>query len=80
MSRRTVFDSPIGTNAPGVRESRRFSEQVAAKIAEFTGQPFKTAPNKFAALCGLDAMVEVIATLRVACLRAALGGVAIGSG
>jgi fumarate hydratase class II len=32
---------------------------VAAKIAELTGLPFKTAPNKFEALAAHDAMVEL---------------------
>ncbi len=48
-----------GLNAPP-----GFAEQIAAKIAELTGQPFRTAPNKFAALGGLDAMVAAMAALR----------------
>ena len=32
---------------------------VAANIAELTGMPFKTAPNKFEALAAHDAMVEL---------------------
>ena len=48
-----------GLNAP-----RGFAEAIAAKIAELTGQPFRTAPNKFAALGGLDAMVAAMAGLR----------------
>ncbi|WP_120716185.1 class II fumarate hydratase [Tsuneonella amylolytica] len=41
-----------GLNAPG-----GFAEAVAAKIAEITGLPFVTAPNKFAALAADDALV-----------------------
>src|SRR5271170_2663601 len=41
-----------GLNAP-----RGFAAQIAAKIAELTGLPFETAPNKFAAQGSLDAMV-----------------------
>ena len=41
-----------GLNAP-----RGFAEAVAARIAELTGLPFVTAPNKFAALAAHDAIV-----------------------
>src|SRR6201985_3348619 len=41
-----------GLNAP-----KGFAEGVAAKIAEITGLPFTTAPNKFEALAAHDAMV-----------------------
>ena len=41
-----------GLNAPA-----GFAEQVAAEIAAYTGQPFVTAPNKFEALAGQDALV-----------------------
>ncbi len=48
-----------GLNAPP-----HFAEEIAAKIAELTGQPFVTAPNKFAAQASLDPMVHAHATLR----------------
>ena len=48
-----------GLNAPP-----GFGEAIAKRIAELTGQPFRTAPNKFAALGGLDAMVAAMAGLR----------------
>jgi fumarate hydratase class II len=41
-----------GLNAP-----KGFAERVAAKIAEITGLPFTSAPNKFEALAAHDAMV-----------------------
>jgi fumarate hydratase class II len=41
-----------GLNAPA-----GFAEAVAAKIAEITGLPFTSAPNKFEALAAHDAMV-----------------------
>src|SRR3981081_4492988 len=41
-----------------------FAEAIAAEIAELTGQPFRTAANKFAAQGGLDAMVGASAGLR----------------
>lgn len=48
-----------GLNAP-----KGYAEAVAAKIAEFTGFPFITAPNKFEALAGNDAMVELSGALK----------------
>jgi fumarate hydratase, class II len=48
-----------GLNAPA-----GFSREIAAKIAELTGHPFVTAPNKFAAQGSLDAMVAAMAALR----------------
>jgi fumarate hydratase class II len=48
-----------GLNAPP-----RLGEEIAAKIAELTGLPFITAPNKFAAQGSLDAMVNAHAALR----------------
>ena len=48
-----------GLNAPP-----RFAEEIAAKIAESTGLPFVTAPNKFAAQSSVDAMVNAHAALR----------------
>jgi fumarate hydratase class II len=48
-----------GLNAP-----HEFGEQIAAKLAELTDLPLKTAPNKFAAQGSLDAMVAVSAGLR----------------
>lgn len=48
-----------GLNAPP-----HFGEEIAAKIAELTGFPFITAPNKFAAQGSLDAMVNAHAALR----------------
>jgi fumarate hydratase, class II len=41
-----------------------FSREIAAKIAELTGYPFVTAPNKFAVQGSLDAMVSAMAALR----------------
>jgi fumarate hydratase class II len=48
-----------GLNAPP-----GFAADAAGRIAELTGQPFTTAPNKFAAQGGLDAMVAASAGLR----------------
>src|ERR1700761_1629340 len=48
-----------GLNAPP-----GFDEEIAATLAELTGLPLKTAPNKFAAQASLDGMVAVSAGLR----------------
>ncbi len=44
----------VGT---GLNTHPEFGERVAAEIARLTGQPFVTAPNKFAALAAHDALV-----------------------
>ena len=48
-----------GLNAPA-----NFDRDIAAKIAELSGHPFVTAPNKFAAQSSLDAMVAAMAAVR----------------
>src|SRR5580704_15111221 len=48
-----------GLNAPP-----GFGEQIAGELAELTGLPLKTSPNKFAAQGSLDGMVAVSAGLR----------------
>ena len=52
----------VGT---GLNTHPQFGERVAAKIAELTGLPFVTAPNKFAALASHDALVWASGALRV---------------
>ena len=49
----TGLNAPVG-----------YSVLVAKKIAELTGLPFVTAPNKFEALAAHDAMVELSGALR----------------
>ena len=51
----------VGT---GLNAHPRFGELVARKIAEETGKPFTSAPNKFAVLSAHDAMVNASAVLR----------------
>jgi fumarate hydratase class II len=51
----------VGT---GINAPDGFGEQIAAQLAELTGLPLVTAPNKFAAQGSLDAMVAVSAGLR----------------
>lgn len=51
----------VGT---GINTPKNYSENVAAKIAELTGLPFVTAPNKFEALATHDAIVETHGALK----------------
>jgi fumarate hydratase class II len=51
----------VGT---GLNAHPRFGEAVAAAIAEETGVPFVSAPNKFAALSAHDAIMNASAALR----------------
>ena len=48
-----------GLNAPA-----GYAEKVAAEIAELTGLPFVTAPNKFEALASCDALVHAHGALK----------------
>ena len=51
----------VGT---GINTPDGYAERVATYIAEFTGHPFVTAPNKFEALASHDAFVETHGALR----------------
>jgi fumarate hydratase class II len=51
----------VGT---GLNTPKGYDVLVAKKIAEFTGYPFVTAPNKFEALAAHDAMVELSGALK----------------
>lgn len=51
----------VGT---GLNTPEGWGETVAAKMAEITGLPFVTAPNKFEALAAHDAMVEMSGALK----------------
>ena len=52
----------VGT---GLNTRPAFAEAVAAEVAEATGLPFVTAPNKFEALAAHDAVVEASGALNV---------------
>jgi len=67
-----------GLNAP-----KGFAEKVAARIAEITGLPFTSAPNKFEALAAHDAMVMshgALATVAAALFKIANDIRLLGSG
>ncbi|MFP4469677.1 MAG: class II fumarate hydratase [Bacteroidales bacterium] len=51
----------VGT---GLNTPNGYSELVAEKIAEITGHPFVTAPNKFESLSAHDAVVETSGALK----------------
>ncbi len=65
-SRVGVYELAAGGTAvgTGLNAPKDFSRDIAAKIAELTGKPFVTAPNKFAAQGSLDAMVSCMAAVR----------------
>jgi fumarate hydratase class II len=56
-----IGGTAVGT---GLNTHREFSDRVSAKIAQYTGLPFKSAPNKFAALAAHDAMVAASGALK----------------
>ncbi len=61
LYRLAMGGTAVGT---GLNAPEGFAEAAAAKIAEYTGLPFVTAPNKFAALAATDAIVATQAALR----------------
>jgi len=63
--------SAVGT---GLNTHPDYAEKVAAKIAELTGQPFRSAKNKFMALAAHDAIVVASSSFRLlatACMKIA---------
>ncbi len=63
-----IFELAQGGTAvgTGLNTDPRFAELVAQKIAEETGLAFVTAPNKFSALAGHDALVWLHGTFKTA--------------
>lgn len=55
LSELALGGTAVGT---GINTPKGYSEKVAEKIAQLTGLPFITAPNKFEALAAHDAIVE----------------------
>ena len=53
----------VGT---GINASKTFPKKVAKEIDKITGYKFKTAPNKFEALAGNDAIVQFSGSLKTA--------------
>ena len=80
-----LYDLALGGTAvgTGLNTHPRWAEGVAKKIAELSGVPFRTAPNKFAALAGHEALVAAsgaMRTLAVACFKIASDVRLLGSG
>jgi fumarate hydratase class II len=80
-----LYELALGGTAvgTGLNTHPRFAELSAKKIAELTGLPFVTAPNKFAALAAHDALVMAsgaIRTLAVSLMKIANDVRWLGSG
>ncbi len=62
-----LFELAIGGTAvgTGLNTPPEFAERCAAHLAELTGLPFVSAPNKFAALAAHDAIVAASGALKV---------------
>lgn len=61
LSELALGGTAVGT---GINTPEGYAENVAKKIAEFTGLPFRTAANKFEALAAHDALVETHGALK----------------
>ena len=61
LSELALGGTAVGT---GLNTPKGYSELVAKKIAELSGHPFVTAPNKFEALAAHDGMVEAHGALK----------------
>ncbi len=71
-----VYELALGGTAvgTGLNTHPEYAERSAAHIATITGLPFQTAPNKFAALAGHEALVSLhgaLKTLAVALMKIA---------
>jgi fumarate hydratase class II len=62
-----LYDLAIGGTAvgTGLNAPAKFGEKVAEKISKLTGLPFRSHPNKFAALSAHDELVFASSSLRV---------------
>ncbi len=61
-----LCEIPLGGTAvgTGLNAHKEYAVKVAQKISEITGKQFKTAPNKFEAMAGKDALVELSGVLK----------------
>ncbi|HEY2516871.1 MAG TPA: class II fumarate hydratase [Polyangiaceae bacterium] len=80
-----LYELALGGTAvgTGLNTHPKWSETVAAEIAAISGHPFVTAPNKFAALAGHEAIVNAsgaLKTLAAACFKIASDVRLLGSG
>jgi fumarate hydratase, class II len=65
-ARKGVYQLSLGGTAvgTGINAAPGFAEAVAREIAELTGLPFVTAPNRFAVQGAHDALVQLSGTFR----------------
>ncbi len=80
-----LYELALGGTAvgTGLNTHPAWAGKVAARIAELAGLPFRTAPNKFAALAGHEALVAAsgaMRTLACACFKIASDVRLLGSG
>lgn len=80
-----LYDLALGGSAvgTGLNTHPQYAAMVAAKMTSLTGFPFRTAPNKFAALAAHDAIVSASGALKVlavACMKIANDIRLLGSG
>ena len=61
-----LYELALGGTAvgTGLNAPKGYAEQVAQEIAQFTGQPFVTSPNKFESLASCDALVAAHGALK----------------
>ncbi|WP_332671053.1 class II fumarate hydratase [Aromatoleum sp.] len=61
-----LFDLAIGGTAvgTGLNAHARFGDRAAERISALTGQPFRSAPDRFFALAAHDALVQSSAAMR----------------
>ena len=80
-----LYELALGGTAvgTGINSHPQYADRVAAEIAELTGLPFVSAPNKFEALAAHDAQVElagVLNTIAVSLMKVANDVRMLGSG
>jgi len=65
-SLKRLYEIPLGGTAVGTGLNAHvdYAVKVASKISELTGKPFQTAPNKYEAMAGKDALVEMSGVLK----------------
>lgn len=64
---KNIYPLALGGTAvgTGLNTHQKFAAQAAMNIADETGLPFVTAPNKFEALAAHDALVEMSSALKI---------------
>ncbi len=73
-SLKRLYEIPLGGTAvgTGLNTHPDYAVKVAAKISDLTGKPFRSADNKFEAMAGKDALVEmhgILKTLAVSLIK-----------